>query len=165
MDSSFSTVCLILNDKEVTMPRKSSTMCELERLYNLYALDCTHALAQMRPLLEAYRRLAWLTDAAPSALSAEERDQARALLAVPGAAAPMDRQALPLLLRLMRETLSQIAAYPDQGPLLHEILQACYFADDATTDEALAERLHLERSTFYQRKREAVMLFALIISR
>lgn len=147
------------------MPRKSLTMIELEQLAIARGLDLRQVMARTRGLLEAYRRLEWLAQCSlpEAALTPEAAGALAAYLhhgsQGVGGAPPQ----LGPALALMRQALEQVAAYPSQGPLLAAILKSSYFAREAITDETLAHHLHLERSTYYQRKREAVLLYALTL--
>lgn len=59
--------------------------------------------------------------------------------------------------------LDYLRRYPDNGELYHTIIYRCYFEPECPTDEAIIDALHLERSTYYDRKREAIVLFAFLM--
>ena len=53
--------------------------------------------------------------------------------------------------------------YVDNGRLYHEILSKSYLTAFRYTESELLEILNLERSTFYDRKKEAVMLLGIAL--
>ena len=59
--------------------------------------------------------------------------------------------------------LEAIRHYPDNGKLYHAILKSYYFDEHRCSDQDIFEELNLERTVYYQRKREAVLLFGLQI--
>ena len=59
---------------------------------------------------------------------------------------------------LIDMAMGKIYDYPNNGKLYHEILSKSYLTAFRYTERELLELLNMERSTFYDRKREAVML-------
>jgi hypothetical protein len=55
----------------------------------------------------------------------------------------------------------RIRDYPFQGDLYCEILSKCYLGRFSYTESELLEILHLERSSFYDRKKEAILIFGI----
>jgi len=67
------------------------------------------------------------------------------------------------ILSVIEKTIEVIRSYPDNGELYHTILQNYYVTEPKCSDEAIFTKLHLERTGYYQRKREATLLFGLQI--
>jgi hypothetical protein len=59
---------------------------------------------------------------------------------------------------LIDTAMLRVREYPDNGKLYFEILSKCYITVLRYSESELLELLRLERSTFYDRKREATML-------
>jgi len=62
---------------------------------------------------------------------------------------------------LMENTLESIKEYPEYGTLYYNILWLSYFDNEPHKEQELLSKLSIERSAFYGRKREALLLFAI----
>ena len=51
--------------------------------------------------------------------------------------------------------------FPDCGELYFEIISKCYLTKWKYTEDEMLEALNLERSRFYDRKKEAIMIFGI----
>lgn len=69
------------------------------------------------------------------------------------------------LAELIEHTMIKVRDFPENGTLYHEILSKCFLSKCRYTENELLEILHLERSRFYDRKKEAVMVFGLSLWR
>lgn len=67
------------------------------------------------------------------------------------------------LLGILEKALAAIQSYPHNGELYYTILDDYYIDKQQHSDEVIFTKLHLERTVYYQRKREAVLLFGLQI--
>ena len=65
------------------------------------------------------------------------------------------------IIELVENTMLRVRDYPNRGDLYCEILSKCYLTCFKYREPELLELLNMERSTFYDRKKEAVMLFGL----
>ncbi|MFP5527933.1 hypothetical protein ACLGL1_05575 [Peptococcus simiae] len=154
------------------MPRLGSDARRLRQQARRIGLNCSTAISQMKDLLDDYAGLVWL---------AEEQSRSREREAF----TPEDTtQALLLLDRLMDkagsktrtghqsrhhvflttmvgQAIEATARYPGPGPLYAAILKGYYCSHPRSTDMALMEDLHLERSSYYARKKEAILCCAL----
>ena len=68
-----------------------------------------------------------------------------------------------LLIDYVERALSKLKTYPETGALYHEILEKQYFQTSRRTESELLDALHIERSVFYDRKKEAVALYSVIL--
>lgn len=171
------------------MPSPSLTLRRFYREAQALGIAPADLLPRARSLLAAYGRLRWLASAsAPgsdpaspqAALQAlAQSDAVRLAKAIGGArdclaaaaqnqplapfALPASRSSLILALALMDEARRAVGSYPASGPTYKAILSNCYFSDAPLPDEVLLDRLYLERSTYYQAKKEACALFGLVL--
>lgn len=67
------------------------------------------------------------------------------------------------LLALMDDALSQVRSYPIQGELFADILEKCYVGNRKYKDNEIMSIYHLERSGYYDRKKEAILVFAVTL--
>ena len=65
------------------------------------------------------------------------------------------------MIDLIDKAMSKVYDYYNNGQLYHEILSKCYLTAFKYTESELLELLNLERSTFYDRKREAILLLGI----
>lgn len=154
------------------MPRLSKTMMTLQSAYNHLSLDIEDTVTQCRHLLANYKRLVWISHTSwqPLATTYTLSDTAAGLSLIH----TLCQKNLPLLpstnlastdfvTHTLHQVLAHVRAYPHNGALFYEILHAYYFDDTSPSDEALMARLHLERSSYYQRKKEALSLFGYLL--
>ncbi len=67
------------------------------------------------------------------------------------------------MIDLIDKAMSKVYEYYNNGRLYHEILSKSYLTAFRYTESELLEILNLERSTFYDRKKEAVMLLGIAL--
>ena len=67
------------------------------------------------------------------------------------------------MIDLIDKAMSKVYDYYNNGRLYHEILSKSYLTAFRYTESELLEILNLERSTFYDRKKEAVMLLGIAL--
>ena len=67
------------------------------------------------------------------------------------------------LISLIDHAMNKIYEYPDNGKLYHEILSKQYLTIYKYTEIEMLELLCLERSTYYDKKKEAIELFAICL--
>ena len=65
------------------------------------------------------------------------------------------------LAELVDNTLIQVKEFPDTGELYFELLSKAYLSKFKYREYEVMEMLDLERSTYFERKREALLVFAL----
>lgn len=150
------------------MARKTMMMQELEKCLSAMALDPEYMINATRHLLGLYGKLTWIAELGNSnTYNTAALDGALQLyndlinggkmpepVSIPGAAPLCD---------MMRQVLGIIKRYPQNGEQYHCILKNAYFEPAPQPDVILMDMLHLERTTYYSRKREAVTLFAMLL--
>ena len=62
---------------------------------------------------------------------------------------------------LVETAMLKVKEFPDQGELYYEILSKCYLEKKKCSEGEMIEALCMERSRYYDRKREAVMVFGI----
>lgn len=65
------------------------------------------------------------------------------------------------LISIIDHAMNKIYEYPDNGKLYHEILSKQYLTVCKYSEQEMLELLNLERSTYYDKKKEALELFAI----
>lgn len=67
------------------------------------------------------------------------------------------------MIDLIDKAMYKIYEYYNNGKLYHEILSKTYLVSFKYTESELLEILEIERSTYYDRKKEAVLLFGVAL--
>ena len=65
------------------------------------------------------------------------------------------------MIELVDNAMLQVRNYPYRGDMYCEILTKCYLSCFKYKEAEMLEIFHLERSTYYDRKKEAILLFGL----
>lgn len=68
-----------------------------------------------------------------------------------------------LLVELVDETLACVRDFPDYGEQYHEILSKGFLVKMKYTESELLDALKMERSRYYDRKKEAIMVFGVVL--
>ena len=69
------------------------------------------------------------------------------------------------LVELIDLALQYVQGYPVYGDLYTQILQLRFMQETSRTDDEVSELLGLERSTYYDRKKEAILLMGISLCR
>lgn len=64
------------------------------------------------------------------------------------------------MMELVDEAMVQVNEFPDAGDMYFNLLSKCYLSKFKYGESELLELLNIERSTYYDRKKEAVLIFA-----
>ena len=67
------------------------------------------------------------------------------------------------IMRLVDTVMERVSEFHLYGKLYRDILTLSYFGDGSKTDLEISEMVSLERSTYYRRKKEAVLLFGTLL--
>ena len=68
-----------------------------------------------------------------------------------------------MLVDVIDRALLRLKRYPDRGELYYEILSKQFIHRFNSTEKELLDELNMERSVFYDRKREAIFLLSLCL--
>lgn len=66
-------------------------------------------------------------------------------------------------MELIHRSMECVRDYPERGEEYYAILSKCYLERRRCSEAELLNFLHMERSRFYDRKKEAVMFFAIAL--
>jgi hypothetical protein len=64
------------------------------------------------------------------------------------------------MMDLVNESMVQVKEFPDMGELYFELLSKFYLSKFKYIESEMLEMLNIERSTYYDRKKEAILVFA-----
>lgn len=95
-----------------------------------------------------------------------EKDIVRAALRVAKEVDATDEEwqtFMKMLVNIIDRALLRLKRYPDRGELYYEILTKQFIYRFNSTEKELLEELNIERSVFYDRKREAIYLFSVCL--
>ena len=154
------------------MAKKTTMMKDLEHAFALADLDVDDCLHQTKQLLSSYNRLAWLDcnaaldtirthyDLPDLRLGTQLLEDASPLHTMPDT---RKMRSIAVMVDIMTQLADQVTQYPVYGAQYGVILRGAYFNKNPQSDMALCDALHLERTTYYSRKREAIALFGYML--
>ena len=159
------------------MSRKNTrTLNRIRQICQLKNLDEQLLYTRSKQILSAYRDICWSTTGRAEQLKeslvyycSTQLDRALIYLetfAPEEAKAHFEERVKTLfetrrMVGLMEDTMTQVKEYPYNGTLYYEILSKSYLTPFKYQETRLLEILHLERSTFYDKKKEALLIFGL----
>jgi hypothetical protein len=127
-------------------------------------------------LLQIYRRVCWSTIGRADVVAEEVcyycgSDLDGALIYLEEFAPDKEKERFEARVKTLFETrwmielidtaLIRVKEFPDGGDQHFEILSKCYLTKFKYTENEMLEILNLERSRYYDRKKEAIMIFGL----
>lgn len=68
-----------------------------------------------------------------------------------------------MIVEVIDHALLRLKKYPDRGELYYEILTKQFIYRFNSTEKEMLEELHMERSAFYDRKKEAIYIFSICL--
>lgn len=160
------------------MGRKDTVAVKtIQKMYEQLRLDREDILHRTKMLLGVYRDVVWITLNKSEGLNEEiiyyGDDLNSALVYLEQFAPDIERQEFEnrvcslfenkWMIDLIDKAMSKVYDYYNNGRLYHEILSKSYLTAFRYTESELLEILNLERSTFYDRKKEAVMLLGIAL--
>ena len=160
------------------MRKESKVMKHCTFMYKGLNIDRTAVLHKTKLLLKIYRPVVWSTSnrAYQICESAEcycgkNLESALEYLANFAPETEQDRFSEDVkslfetqwLISLIDSTMNKIYEYPDNGKMYHEILSKQYLTVSKYSEQEMLELLNMERSTYYDKKREAIDLFAICL--
>lgn len=159
------------------MSRKNTqTLNRIRRLCRIRNLDETVLYTRSKLILSAYRDICWSTAGRADQVREDltyycssQLDDALIYLetfAPDEARENFEEQVKTLfetrwMIRLVEDTMVQVRNYPCNGDLYCKILSRCYLGCMKYRETELLEIFNMERSTFYDKKKEAVLVFGL----
>lgn len=67
------------------------------------------------------------------------------------------------MMEMVEGAMSRVYEFPDGGNLFYDILNKAYLWKNKCTESEMLEMLNLERSRYYDKKKEAIMVFGLAL--
>ena len=67
------------------------------------------------------------------------------------------------MLLIIYDACVRLKVYPEYGEIYHKIIYNYYISEKKITDEVCMRNVSLERTVYYQRKKEAIALVGVII--
>lgn len=67
------------------------------------------------------------------------------------------------IMDVVDQVLCSVKEFNPFGNLYHDILRLAYFDEENRTDQEVIDELDLERSTYYRRKKEAILLCGILM--
>ena len=68
-----------------------------------------------------------------------------------------------ILIHYIEKSMLKLREYPKHGEIYYFILNKLYFLERGLTEQEMLENIHMERSVYYDRKKEAISLFGSIL--
>lgn len=147
----------------------------INRMYEQMNLDSSEILHKTKLLLSVYRDVVWATLYEADAVHEDiyyfgsELNDALVYLeefAPDTEKAEFEAKVSSLfenkwMIDLIDKAMTRVYDYHNNGRLYHEILSKCYLTAFRYTESDVLELLNLERSTFYDRKKEAILLLGI----
>ncbi|MCD8150320.1 MAG: hypothetical protein LUE92_12350 [Clostridiales bacterium] len=145
-------------------------MCEAQNINEKRLYD------KAKMLLQIYRRVCWSTIGQADVVAEEmccycSSDLDGALIYLEEFAPDTERQRFESRIRTLFETrwmielidtaMLRVKEFPDGGEQHFEIISKCYLARFKYSESEMLEVLNMERSRYYDRKKEAIMVFGL----
>ena len=159
------------------MSRKNTqTLNSIRRLCRMRELDEKTLYTRSKLILSAYRDICWSTAGRADQVREDlicycgsQLDDALIYLETfaPDEAREHFEERIKTLfetrwmIELVEDTMVRVRDYPCNGNLYCEILSKCYLTCFKYREPELLEILNMERSTFYDKKKEAVLVFGL----
>ena len=155
------------------MGRKDTVAAKnIQKMYEQLCLDQKDILHRTKMLLSVYRDVVWITLNKSDYLTEEliyYGDELNdALIYLEQFSPDLERQEFERrisnlfenkwMVDLIDTAMGRIYEYHINGKLYHAILSKSYLTAFHYTESELLELLNMERSTFYDRKKEAIML-------
>ena len=152
--------------------RNTKAIKSINRMYEQFNLKSDEIIHKTKLLLSIYRDVVWATLNKSEYISDEVYyfgdDLTNALVYLEEFASDTDKAELEAristlfenkwMIYLIDKVMTKVYSYYNNGKLYHEILSKCYLTSFKYTEAELLELLNLERSSYYDRKKEAIML-------
>lgn len=161
------------------MSRKTSGAWNaIHSMCRLQGVNEQELYEKARMLLGIYRRVCWsvlgnINCAVDDIAYCYGTDLDRALVYLENFAPDREREHFEARIQVLFETrwmlemvenaMMRVKEFPDGGNQYFEILSKSYLTRWKYTESEMLELLHLERSRFYDKKKEAVMIFGIAL--
>ncbi|MDY6084158.1 MAG: hypothetical protein SPI25_02750 [Dialister sp.] len=153
-------------------------MKEIERMYGERGLAYLPTYEKAKAVLSVYRHVVWAIKARSGMMLCEAvasygKDPDSALTFLETFAPEQTKNDFQArvthlfetrwLIDLINQAMEKIGEYPMHGATYRTIIYHYFLAEEKETDEGLMRRLHLERTCYYQKKKEAIALIGVAV--
>lgn len=153
--------------------RKSKMLKRIENMYEQQNLEFLPTFEKSKIILELYRDVVWSLKNRVGYLVCESqetygKDLDAAFIYLASFSSESKRREFESrvsrlfeskwLIELIDKAMSMIKDYPEHGKTYYQILTHCYLQEQKCKDEVIMQKVCLERTSYYQRKREAISL-------
>lgn len=161
------------------MGRKNSESCNtIHALCNAQELDEKVIYEKAKLLLTIYRRVCWATVGRADAVHEDVcyyygNDLDHALIYLETFAPEKEKQHFESRIRtlfetrwmmeLMEQAMLRVKEFPDHGDEYYDILSNFYLSRTKFTERDMLDILNMERSRYYDKKKEATMVFGIAL--
>lgn len=160
------------------MRKESVTVQKCKKQMASLGFDSQLAYHRVKLILKIYRDVVWVLSERAEELHAYawelgNRDADTGLCYLENFAPDIDLQEFEervccvmesrMLVDVIDRALLRLKRYPDRGELYYEILTKQFIYRFNSTEKELLDELNMERSVFYDRKREALFLFSVCL--
>ena len=160
------------------MRKESTTIQKCNSRLTALGLNSDAAFHRSKLILKIYRDVVWVLSERAEELQETawimgEQDIESGLCYLENFAPDIELQAFEekvcclvqnqMLVNIIDRALLRLKRYPDRGELYYEILTKQFIYRFNSTEKELLEELNIERSVFYDRKREAIYLFSVCL--
>lgn len=160
------------------MRKESITVRKCKKRMASLGLDIQSAYHRVKLLLKIYRDVVWALSEHTEELQEYAwelgvHDLQSGLCYLENFAPDVDLQAFEekvccvvqtrMLVDIIDRALLRLRHYPDRGELYYEILTKQFIHRFNSTEKEMLTELNMERSVFYDRKREALFLFSVCL--
>jgi len=147
----------------------------INKMYEQMNLDRNEILHKTKLLLSIYRDVVWATLHGAESVKEDMYyfgdELNEALVYLEHFAPDIEREEFEArisslfenkwMIDLIDKAMGKVYEYHNNGKLYHEILSKCYLTAFRYTEIEVLELTNLERSTFYDRKKEAILLLGI----
>ncbi len=162
---------------EEKMSKESIMLSEIVKECRLVGLDAENAYRKTNVLLKLYRRINWflrdkmneLHDITYESCFGDQETLSYLLNFAPDKELELfqkkavEAMKTKVLLRLIDHAIENVRDYPDNGSLYYSIFHVTYLNKQKASETEILTQLHLERSTYYRKKKEGTYLLGLIL--
>ncbi len=161
------------------MPSSTQPLELIRQVCRVRRLDEDDTFTITKRLLENYRSALWIhsgaSDAARAILTGDGKRQVKEwymtlkkLTRQDMIAASIDSAIFHIcrtawIMEVVDQVLNSVKEFNPFGELYRDILRLAYFDEKNMTDQEVIDELSLERSTYYRRKKEAILLCGVLL--
>lgn len=160
------------------MRKESATIRKCHSRLSSLGLDSTVVFHKSKLILKIYRDVVWVLSERAQELQEYawelgDQDLSTGLCYLENFAPDIDLQDFEekvccviqsqMLVDVINRALLRLKRYPDRGELYYEILSKQFIYRFNSTEKELLDELNMERSVFYDRKKEAIYLFSICL--